>query len=266
MWCRRFPLAIALAALAATTARAQGVSDEEIATKLANPVSSLVSVPFQMNWDRNIGPARDGRKFYLTAQPVVPFALTADWMVISRTIVPIVDQHVPMLGDGSQSGIGDVTQSLFFSPAKPRADGIFWGAGPVIVIPSDADFISAKKWSLGPTAVVVRQQHGWTYGLLANHVWSIGGSGAQDVSNTFVQPVVNYTTKNAWTFAVNTESTYDWKRSQWTVPVNATVSKLVRIGRLPVNIGVGARYYVESANTGPHGWGARLVVTLVFPK
>jgi hypothetical protein len=114
--------------------------------------------------------------------------------------------------------------------------------------------------------VVVKQAHGWTYGALANHVWSVGGGGARDVSNTFVQPVVNYTTKDAWTFGLNTESTYDWKRSQWTVPVNATVTKLLRIGTRPVAIGVGARYYAESGDAGPHGWGARLVVTLVFPK
>ena len=94
----------------------------------------------------------------------------------------------------------------------------------------------------------------------------MGGSGAQDISNTFLQPFASYTTKDAWTLGVNAESTYDWKHSQWTVPINLTVSKLTRIGKQAVSLGVGARYYADSPDAGPHGWGARLIVTLLFPK
>jgi len=253
------------AAVAAAAASAQDASDEHLAKQLVNPVASLISVPFQFNWDHDIGPARDGRKFYLNVQPVIPIKINDDWNVISRTIVPIVDQHISFLGDGSQSGAGDITQSFFFAPSRPTAGGLIWGAGPVIVIPTHTDFISGEKWGLGPTAVVVKQEHGWTYGMLANHIWSVSGSGTQDFSNTLLQPFLNYTTKDAWTFGLNTESSYDWKHSQWTVPVNATVAKLVRIGKLPVNIGGGVRYYADSPDTGPHGWGVRLIVTFLFP-
>jgi hypothetical protein len=241
-------------------------SDEHVAKQLANPIAALISVPFQFNWDRDVGPAREGRKFFLNFQPVVPFRINDDWNVISRTIVPIVDQHIPLLGDGSQAGIGDITQSLFFSPSRPTAAGVIWGVGPAMLIPSDADYISAKKWGLGPTAVVLRQHGPWTYGFLTNHIWSVGGSGAQELSNTFVQPFLSYTTKEAWTFTLQTESTYDWRHSQWTVPISAQAAKIVKIGALPVNLGAGVRYYADSADTGAHGWGARLIVTFVFPK
>lgn len=92
-----------------------------------------------------------------------------------------------------------------------------------------------------------------------------GGSGAQSISNTFFQPFLSYTTKDAWTFGLNAESSYDWKARQWTVPFNATVSKLVKFGKQPVSLGVGARYYADSPQTGPHRWGARLIVTFLFP-
>lgn len=239
-------------------------SEERLAKQLANPVAPLISVPFQFNWDRNIGQTRDGRKVYLNFQPVIPIKVSDDLNVVSRTIVPIVDQHVSFLGDGSQRGIGDITQSFFFTP-RPKPVGIIWGAGPVILIPSNTEFISAEKWGLGPTAVVLKQERAWTYGILANHILSVGGSGTQAISNTFLQPFLNYTTKGAWTFGVNTESLYDWNGSQWTVPVNATVSKLTRIGKLPVSIGGGVRYYADSPSTGPHGWGARLTVIFLFP-
>ena len=228
-------------------------------------IAALISVPFQFNWNRDIGPGRDGRSFYLNFQPVVPVKINDDWNVVSRTIVPIVDQHAPFLGDGSQSGVGDILQSLFLAPSSPVAGGIMWGAGPAILIPTHADFISARKWGLGPTAVVLKQERGWTYGILGNHVWSVGGGGMESFSNTFLQPFLSFTTKDAWTFALNSESSYDWKHSQWTVPLHATASKLMTIGTWPVSIGGGVRYYAASPSTGPHGWGARLVVTFLFP-
>ena len=47
---------------------------------------------------------------------------------------------------------------------------------------------------------------------------------------TFVQPFVSYTTPTAWSFTLNTESTYDWEREQWAVPINAIVSKVTKVG------------------------------------
>jgi hypothetical protein len=226
----------------------------------------LISVPFQFNWDHEYGQEREGHKFTLNVQPVIPSQLSSDWTLISRIIVPIVDQHIPFIGDGSQSGIGDITGEFFFVPSKPGPGGVLWGVGPAILIPTRTDFISADKWGLGPTAVVVKQESGWTYGALANHLWSVGGSGSQSISNTFLQPFVSYTTKDAWTFGLNAESTYDWTHSQWTVPINATVSKLMRIGKQAVSLGATARYYAESPATGPHGWGVRATVTFLFPE
>ena len=103
--------------------------------------------------------------------------------------------------------------------------------------------------------------------MLANHIWSVAGSDSRpDVSSTFVQPFLSYTTPTAWTFGVNTESTYDWKAEQWSVPINATVSKLVKFGRQPVSIGGGVRYWADSPDGGPRNWGLRMSVTFLFPK
>jgi hypothetical protein len=114
--------------------------------------------------------------------------------------------------------------------------------------------------------VVLKQTGGWTYGALANHIWSFAGDdGRADVNATFMQPFLSYTTPDAWTFSLNTETTYNWETEEWTVPVNGIVSKLVTIGTQPVSLAAGVRYYVESPDSGPHGWGARLAVTFLFP-
>lgn len=102
--------------------------------------------------------------------------------------------------------------------------------------------------------------------MLANHIWSYAGQGdTPDVNATFLQPFVSFTTKTYTTFEVNTESTYDWDRSQWTVPVNLMISQLLKIGGKPVQFQIGYRYYAEGPSGGPE-WGLRFGVTLLFPK
>ena len=225
--------ALAVPALAQDTVTgtrgAGAISDEQLAKKLANPVAALISVPFQLNYDQDIGAARGGERWQLNIQPVLPVDLNPEWNLISRTILPVVWQDEIYPGAGSQSGIGDIVQSVFFSPKAPTAGGWIWGAGPVFLLPTGSeDLLSVKKWGAGPTGVALRQDGPWTYGLLANHIWSFAGSGRQDVNATFLQPFISYTTPTAWSFALNTESTYDWEREQWAVPINATVSKVTK--------------------------------------
>lgn len=260
-------LGLAALILSGTAAWAQK-SDEEIALAAQNPVAAMISLPLQYNYDQKIGPQEDGHKNFVDVQPVIPFSLNEDWNLISRTILPVVWQQDIFPGAGSQSGIGDITQSLFFSPKKPTADGWIWGAGPVFYLPTASDdLLGADKWGLGPTAVFLKQEHGWTYGALANHIWSVGGSGKADINSTYLQPFLTYTMKTHTSFSVNTESTYNWEADQWSVPINLMVSQLLKVGQQRLQLQAGARYWADSPDdVGPHGWGARFTVTFLFPK
>lgn len=279
----------------------------DLAKQLQNPVASLISVPFQSNWDFRMGPLNQGTQYKLNFQPVVPISLNKDWNLIIRTIIPYVAQEdvykaplpkFPGLPDNilaqippglrgeaerearkqfdkevkkrfpndkHQDGLADTTQSFFFSPKEP-VGGTILGFGPVFLYPTATDDkLGSEKWGVGPTVVALRQQSGWTYGFLANHIWSFAGDEhRRSVNSTFVQPFISYTTKTQTTFTVNSESTYDWNESQWTVPINVMVAQLVKIGKLPVQFQVGGRYYAEGPDGAPE-WGLRFAVTPLFP-
>jgi hypothetical protein len=262
--CAAFVFSLAAAVPSWTAAQ----TAEELAKALANPVASMISVPFQMNWDRNIGPDEDGRRFTMNIQPVIPFELNRDWNLISRTIVPVIDQSDIFPGAGDQFGLGDTVASLFLSPKKPTAGGWIWGAGPVFLIPTGTDdLLTSDKWGLGPTGVALKQEGPWTYGALANHIWSVGGpSGRPDVNSTFVQPFLIYTTPSAWSFVLQAEATYDWERSDASIPIGAFVGKVTKIGGQTVQFLGGPRYYASHFDNGPKDWGFRFAVVLLFPK
>jgi hypothetical protein len=260
---------LALPALAlAQGAGSSGAPSEgaDLAKKLSNPVADLISVPFQYNFNDGYGDG-SGQQSYINIQPVIPISISPDWNVISRTIIPLVDQDDITPGAGSQSGFGNITQSFFFSPKQPTAAGLIWGVGPVLQIPTGGDDIAPDQWGAGITGVALRQTGPWTVGALANHIWSTSGNDEfGNQSATFLQPFLSYTTPKATSFTLNTESTYDWETEQWSVPLNFVVAQLVKIGGQPVQLGLGARYWVDAPDAGPDGWGLRAQVTLLFPK
>jgi hypothetical protein len=238
---------------------------DDLAKQLSNPVASLVSVPMQLNYDDW---ESGGSRTFLNVQPVVPISIGEDWNMISRTIVPLVYQEDLFPGAGSQFGTGDITQSLFFSPKEPTAGGWIWGVGPALLLPTASDdLLGSGKWAVGPTAVVLKQtEGGWTYGALANHLWSFAGDGDRnDVSSTFMQPFVSKGLGQGRTATINFESSYNWEAEQWTVPVNVGYSKVSKIGGQLVSYYGGARYYFDAPDGGPE-WGLRFVFTLLYPK
>ncbi len=223
-------------------------SDEALAKQLANPVADLMSLPIVVDVDGDDDLPGNGTR--LSLEPVIPIPLTEDLNLITRTVLPAY-----WFGEGEW---GDMIQSYFFSPSKP--EGATWGAGASLVIPTGTDLsVDAGEWNFGSTGVVVAQEGPWTYGALANHLWSEGQS-------TFLEPFVSYTTETAWTFTMNAESTYFWKENEWLVPVHALASKIVRIGGQRVSLQAGVRYWLDSPASGPEGWGVRVAAVFLLPK
>ena len=241
-------------------------SNEELAKETQNPVADLISLPFQNNINTGIGPD-DETQNILNIQPVWPITLNEDWNIITRTILPVISQPDILTNEGRVNGLGDTTFTAFLSPID--SGSLIWGIGPIFLLPTATDdTLGTDKWGTGASIVLLAKPGNWVFGSVFSNVWSVGGSGNQDVNLFTWQYFINYNLANAWYLTSAPIMTANWEAdssNRWTIPVGGGVGKIVRFGKLPVNMQVSAYKNVKSPEFGAD-WQIRLQVQLLFPK
>ena len=247
---------------------AKAEDDSELAKESQNPVADLISIPFQNNMNFGLEPNHRMQNV-LNVQPVIPFHLTDNWNLITRTIMPIIKQPDLRTTSDDTWGIGDINMSLFFAPAKN--EGLIWGLGPVLHFPTGTDeVLSTRKWAAGPSGVGLYIHGPWVVGLLANNLWSYAGnSDRKDMSQFLAQYFVNYNLPNAWYLTSAPIITANWeaegKGNKWTVPVGGGFGKVFRIGKLPFNGSVAAFSNVVRPDDAAD-WTLRMQLAVLLPK
>lgn len=262
---------LTLAPADATSSGGGGAGQEqaqqaELAKAAQNPLAKMISVPLQNNFNFGLGP-NDATQWILNVQPIIPITLSEDWNLITRTIIPIINQPSPAPDVPSAFGLGDINPSFFFSPAK--SGKLIWGVGPTFTLPTATDsLLGSGKWSAGPAAVALTMQGHWVIGALANQQWSYAGWGDQDVSALLIQPFINYNLPHGWYLNSVPIMTANWEANsddRWTVPIGGGVGKVQRIGKLPVNFQLGAYWNAVKPDNGPD-WQLRFQVQFMLPK
>jgi len=239
---------------------------ESLAKKLSNPVSALISVPLQNNLDQGIG-IHKGSRYTLNIQPVIPFTLTKKINLITRIIVPVVSQYNVSSASSSDSGISDIVASAFLSPVSGPGK-IIWGVGPVLMAPTGSnEFLTAKKLGLGPTAVILNQSGGWTYGALINQIWSIAGSSSRpDISQMYLNPFISHNWKSGAGITANVDWTQNWENNTGNVSLTTMFSGVTSFGKQKVSLGIGPRFNLYAPDAVKSKFGIRATLVLVFPK
>jgi hypothetical protein len=239
----------------------------DIAKQAQNPIARLISVPLENDFNPQTGPNKED-SYVLQMKPVVPFKLSKDWNLVTRTIIPVIQTPDPAPGVAGASGLGDISLSLFLSPAK--VGSVIWGAGPIVSVPTAKDdILGTKKLSVGPTVVALRNQGHWLFGTLVYNVFSVAGPAARpDVNQMLMQPFVNYNLPHKWYLTSSPYITANWEKrrdERWTVPVGGGVGKIIHLDKLPVNI-YGQMFRNVESPTYATNWSARLQVQFLFPK
>ena len=245
-----------------------GANDEgDLANKVQDPISDLVSIPVQENLDYGLGPNNRARST-LNIQPVIPIGLSRSWNVVARIIVPVI--YAPNVDQmtGGSDGLGDINPSFFLTPAKPGF--VIWGVGPAFVFPTATQTaLGAGRWSVGPTAVVLIQPKPWTIGVLANNVWSFGGdANRMSVNQLLIQYFINYNLPHGWYLTSSPILLAAWKApagEKWLVPFGGGVGKIFKVGKLPFN-GSLAAFDNAIKPAGAPDWQLRVQLALLLPK
>lgn len=280
------PLTLGSLALLGVMYASQGIAagTEELAKAAQNPIANMISLPLQNNTNFKAGPLEKTQNI-LNIQPVYPISLNADWNLITRTIFPLVSQPAFTLSEIERGdlfpnaagdfatervfGLGDTTFTAFFSPKD--SGKLTWGVGPVVLLPTATDdTIGSDKWGLGPSAVGLTMPGNWVVGSLFSNIWSVGGSGDQDINFFTWQYFINYNFPDGNGLYLTSAPiiTANWEAesgNRWTVPFGGGVGKIFKIGKQPVNAQVSAYYNVEKPQYGPD-WQLRLQLQFLFPK
>ena len=247
--------------------KAEGEPDDALLKAAQNPVADLISVPILNTTNFGIGPYSRSQNV-VALQPVIPWNMSENWMLISRIILPVTWQPYPERKSGGQFGLGDMTPSFFLAPRKPGA--VIWGAGPALVVPTaTSQLLGLGKFALGPSVVVLAQPGQWTVGALVSNVWSVAGSGGRPPINRMtLQYFLAYNLPHDWYLTAAPILVADWRAQagdRWLVPVGGGVGKLVMFGERPVDFS--ATLYGNAVTpTGLPTWQMNFQMTLMFPQ
>ncbi|MEW6445897.1 MAG: hypothetical protein ACOZAQ_01250 [Pseudomonadota bacterium] len=258
--CASAVLAVALGMQARATGAEMKSEEEKVAADLANPLAPVTTMTGQFRAEFGSGPD-DDVNFQLRLQPSFfkPFSDRSAFLL--RTIVPVQFKNWPTDG----TGLGDITLVPYYVPDIMKET--FLGYGATIGIPcATEDALGSGKWTAGPAMIMARTGNPITYGGLIQHIWSYAGDNeSDDVSVTTLQPFFTYLLGGGWAASLNVEASYNWNADadKWTIPLAASMSKVVNIGGKYLNIGVAVVTYADKPDYAPD-WELRANVTYVF--
>ena len=251
------------------------LSANELAKELTNPVTSLWSIQFQFNNAkleyRDFYPASGKWLNNLYFQPILPVSLTKDLNLITRPIITdyaSVQRPTATGGTTRTTSFGDMVLAQVLSPA--HTEPWIFAAGPTWIFPTaGSDFTGQGKYQVGPAVGGGYITNKFMIAAFAQQWWSIGGDpDRQDTSQANILPLIYSFFGDGWSVGYSGNILADWRapsRDIWTVPVGLSLGKIVKFGKVPVQIQIGGQYFAVRPLGGPE-WNVQLQITPVIPR
>lgn len=240
-----------------------GASAQELADKLANPVASLISVPLQNNLNYGIGPY-NGTKYTINVQPIIPFKLTDNLNLITRYILPVVDQRNITGLNTHEFGLSDATVTAFFAP---KTKGLILGIGPAFLIPTATDkLLGTEKFGVGPSVLVMHQGKGLSIGFIANQIWSVAGNNDRaDFNQFYTQVFLSHSYKSGASLGINAEITQNWQAKTTMLSLNPSIGAISKLGNQVIQFSISPLIPISGPSEIKPDWGLRATLAFVFP-
>jgi len=244
------------------------LTNDEASKEAENPVSRNITLPLRYQADFLDGADQLTKSTFEVDQAVVPFRLNDDWSLISRTKLPVEALPPKKAGDPWSDGLSNGYTTFFLSPEHGR--DFYWGVGPVLYYPTTNTLLGATKWGSGPSVAFLHKDAGpWVWGLVANNIWTFdGATGGNATDQMLLNPFFSYHFGDGWALSSSPEITANWiaTGNKWTVPVGGGVSKVIRIGELPVKLEVAAYYNAIRPTASQDPWQLQATLTFVFSE
>lgn len=222
-------------------------SDTEISKEVEKPVTRQITLPLRYEADFNDGAYKATKDIFSINQAVLPSRLTEDWLLVTRTKLPVEALPPKDLGEHWASGFSNAYTTFFLSPAY-GSGGFFWGAGPLLYYPSaSSSALGVNKWGTGPS-VAFGQKKRKPLGArrVVNNIWSLGGPpGSSDRTNQLlINPIVSYHLGDGWSLGSSSNITTNWLAGggKWTVPIGGTFGKGFQLADQPMKLDLAAYY------------------------
>ena len=210
----------------------------------------------------------------LLFQPVLPVSLTEDWNLITRPVIPVFNSTPYVNKSGNLhrvTGFGDTVLVELLSPSPKLAGPWLLGAGPTFIFPTASNSrLGQNKWQIGPTGVFGYIGEKWIVGVFPQQWWSVGGPGSNTTSQMNLQYFFAYFPAAGWSLGTSPNMLVNWyaKKSSnmITFPIGLSISKVVKVGPLPVKFGVQGQYMPVHPDAFGQKWDLQFSVTPVIPK
>jgi len=251
---------------------ADSKSLDEVNKELSNPISSIWALQLQENtyWlnkpDRNV--------VNLQFQPVLPIALTDNWNLITRPVFQVMNS-TPYVNESGHlhrvTGFGDTILATLVSASPKLAGPWLLGIGPTFIFPTASNSrLGQNKWQIGPGGVFGYLGGKWLAGVFPQQWFSVGGPGPQTTSQMNVQYFFVYLPGHGWGIGTSPNMLVNWYANKngnmVTFPVGLQISKVIKVGPLPVKFAVQGQYMPVHPDVFGQKWNLQFAMTPVIPK